>query len=210
VKDERFQSLREILENERQRLIRRIDNMNETGLNMSLTQSTRELSGYDNHPADQGSETFEREKDLALRRNAQFILGKIEDALKNMDEGSYGFCERCGGEIYYQRLLALPYTTLCLSCKEEEEKFLDPYRRPIEEEVLYPPFARSDLDDTSELLYDGEDAWQDVARYGTSSSPQDEPPSTHPSNAYTDSFEDRGLVEDVEGVLDDGEDADMD
>ncbi len=174
-----------------------------------MSKVTHELSSYDNHPAEQGSEIFERQKDMALRENARTILHKIEDALSSIDEGTYGTCGRCGVAIDNERLEAIPYTTLCIDCKEEEEKDLDLSRRPIEEDVLSPPFGRSDLDETSEILYDGEDAWQDVARYGTSSTPQDVPPSKDPRKAYIESDEDRGIVEDVEGVLSDKTDEDM-
>lgn len=209
MQEERLRAVRGALEEERKRVLQHIEEIERGNLDVPLTRAIHDLSSYDNHPADQGSETFEREKDIALRENARIILHKIEDALSRIDEGKYGICERCGKIIDEARLEAIPYTTLCLHCKEEEEKDLDSSRRPVEEDLLDPPFGRSDLDETSELMYDGEDTWQDVARYGTSESPQDVPPAKDPRKAYIESDEDRGIVEDVEGVLDDGEDADL-
>lgn len=55
-----------------------------------------ELSNYDNHPADTGSELFEKEKGLALKENEISIMKKINDALKNIEDGSYGVCKSCG------------------------------------------------------------------------------------------------------------------
>ena len=49
-------------------------------------------------------------------------LEQIEDALAKIEEGTYGICEECGGEISEGRLKARPVTTLCIQCKEEQEK----------------------------------------------------------------------------------------
>ena len=141
----------------------------------ALKESVGELSGYDNHPADLGSETFERAKDLGLKGNAKIILMKVNHALDSIDKGNYGVCEECGTIINEERLKALPYTTFCIDCKLADEKPGDHSKRPLEEETLKYPFGRSFIDDTDNVEYDGEDAWQDVARYGTSNSPQDIP-----------------------------------
>ncbi|MGD9153894.1 MAG: TraR/DksA C4-type zinc finger protein [Bacillota bacterium] len=142
-------------------------------LENSMTGVLQELSAYDNHPADVGSELFEREKDLALWNNSREILQRINEALDHMDKGIYGICEDCGREISPERLEALPHTTLCLECQHREEDHHQTRERPIEEEVLGPPFGRTFLDDADLTGFDGEDAWQAVARYGTSESPSD-------------------------------------
>lgn len=79
-------------------------------------------SGYDDDYADTGSATFERERAQSLALNARRILVQIEDALKRMDEGTYGSCERCGNTIEPERLEALPYATLCLVDKQLDER----------------------------------------------------------------------------------------
>lgn len=80
-----------------------------------------ELADYDNHPADQATETFEREKELALDDNVDGLLARIEDALRKIDEGTYGICDRCGRDISVQRLEVLPYATLCVDCQDKTE-----------------------------------------------------------------------------------------
>lgn len=77
-----------------------------------------ELSDYDNHPADAGTDTFEKEKDLAVRDNYHEILGRMEDALAKMDRGTYGECDRCGRGIAKGRLEAIPYAIYCVECQE--------------------------------------------------------------------------------------------
>lgn len=60
--------------------------------------------------------------ELRIRDREKFLLRKIEDALKLMDEGTYGVCESCGEEITAGRLKARPVTTMCIRCKEEQER----------------------------------------------------------------------------------------
>ena len=59
---------------------------------------------------------------LRLRDREKFLLGKIDGALERLENGSFGICDRCGQEISSSRLEARPMTTLCLDCKEEEER----------------------------------------------------------------------------------------
>ena len=58
-----------------------------------------ELAHYDQHPADQGSDTFEREKDLSILEGLESDLAEIEAALQRLDDGSYGVDEVTGEPI---------------------------------------------------------------------------------------------------------------
>lgn len=140
--------------------------MLEEGLNVSLGESVAELSRYDNHPADLGSETFERGKDVGLKDNSRLLLGKVEDALQRLEAGTYGRCKNCGRQIPPERLEAIPYATLCYACKEaQEERHRHPTPRPLEEETLKFPFGRTFRDESETIGFDGEDSWQAVARF---------------------------------------------
>jgi RNA polymerase-binding transcription factor DksA len=77
-----------------------------------------ELADYDNHPADAGSETFEKEKDVAILDNYRDVLGKMDEALGKIDRGTYGNCDRCGREIMKGRLDAIPYAIYCVECQD--------------------------------------------------------------------------------------------
>ena len=57
-----------------------------------------------------------------LRDREKWLLGKIDKALKKIDDGDFGICEDCGEDISIKRLEARPVTTLCIRCKEEQEK----------------------------------------------------------------------------------------
>lgn len=188
--------LRQRLLAERQELKALAASLSEKGLGQSMSDAYAEFSMYDNHPADAGSEMFEREKDLGLRSHLKRQLQAIDHALERMDRGTYGVCEDCGRPIHPERLAAFPATTLCRSCKERQEDF-DRSPRPVEEQVLNPPFGRSFRDDDTYAAYDGEDAWQDVGVYGTSETPQDVPGARKYDDLYR-SRETPGAVEALE------------
>ncbi|WP_342774233.1 TraR/DksA C4-type zinc finger protein [Lysinibacillus antri] len=137
----------------------------------SLRDSVDELSTVDNHPADLGTELYEREKDMALKVHDEDELAKVNAALEKMDNGTYGVCEVCHEDIPYERLEALPFTAFCI---EHTDAKSIPKDRPVEEQVILPPVdnsfsGRDDKDD----IHDYEDTFQLVAKYGTSETPSD-------------------------------------
>jgi RNA polymerase-binding protein DksA len=78
--------------------------------------------GAGNDQADVGSKTFERDHEMSLARNARDMLEQTEKALGRIEDGTYGVCERSGEPIGKMRLMAFPRATLCLSCKQREER----------------------------------------------------------------------------------------
>jgi DnaK suppressor protein len=72
--------------------------------------------------ADAGTKAFEREQELAFTQNARDLLDQGERALARIDAGTYGVCESCGKPIGKARLLAFPRATLCVACKQREER----------------------------------------------------------------------------------------
>ena len=78
-----------------------------------------ESSGDD---ADAGAKTFEREHEISLANNSRGLLTQVERALSRIEDGSYGHCESCGKAIPKPRLQAFPRATLCVSCKQREER----------------------------------------------------------------------------------------
>jgi DnaK suppressor protein len=84
-----------------------------------LTGSLRD-AGDDE--ADAGTKASEREHELALTRNAQDLLDQGERALDRIDAGTYGVCESCGQPIGKARLMAFPQATLCVACKQRQER----------------------------------------------------------------------------------------
>jgi RNA polymerase-binding transcription factor DksA len=88
----------------------------------SESDSVGEISSYDQHQADMGTETFEREKDLSILEQVESELADVEHALRRLDEGTYGTCEVCGKVIPDERLEAMPATRLCLEHQAAAER----------------------------------------------------------------------------------------
>lgn len=207
MEEKRLEEYRQQLLNQKKELSGRIDGLNQ-GLLDPMRESIGELSLYDNHPADIGDELFERSKDLSLRDQANLQMTRVDRALEKIAAGSYGICDRCGGSISDQRLEAMPEANLCIDCKEREE-VPDATPRPIEEQVIHPPFGehwgggwdRKFGDGDNDPKFDGEDSWQEVARYGSSDTPQDlaDSGAQYP-DVYDDWDEERGAVADVDAI----------
>ncbi len=85
-----------------------------------LLRDSGDGSGDDQ--ADAGSKTFEREHEMSVANNSRDLLEQVEHALKRISDGSYGTCENCGLPIGKMRLEAFPRATLCVDCKQREER----------------------------------------------------------------------------------------
>jgi DnaK suppressor protein len=72
--------------------------------------------------ADTGTKTFEREQEITLANNLLERITQVERAIERLGQGNYGWCERCGNQIPVERLAAFPSATLCVSCKQLEER----------------------------------------------------------------------------------------
>jgi RNA polymerase-binding transcription factor len=105
--------LRARLEEERDELAAQLTGIEEDSFATTQSELAGDV-GLDDEAADAGTATFEREKDLSIEQNVRDLLQKIERALKRMDEGTYGLCERCGKPIEKARIKALPYVDLCI------------------------------------------------------------------------------------------------
>ena len=115
--------VRQRLADERERLAGVRSTFDDEGLtDQSETESVGELSSYDQHQADMGTETFEREKDLSILEQVEAELADVEHAMRRLDDGTYGTCEVCGKVIPDERLEALPATRLCLEHQAEAER----------------------------------------------------------------------------------------
>ena len=85
-----------------------------------MIENSGEGAGHDQ--ADVGSASFERDQEMVIVNNARDMLVQSQHALERIADGSYGQCEICGNPIGKNRLMAFPRATLCLSCKQREER----------------------------------------------------------------------------------------
>lgn len=184
------------LEQIRAELTRMADGLREE-LQGSTTYGLGELSSYDNHPAEAAATTFRRELDVTLVRALEHRRDEVERALQKLREGSYGTCDRCRGLIDPERLRVRPESTLCRRCAEVEEAWQPDH--PDEEEV---PLPFGGVRGRDPVQVTGEDAWQEVAQWGTSDSPQDTPPAVDYHETFVGFAEPVGTVEGVEALVD--------
>jgi DnaK suppressor protein len=114
--------VRRRLTKERARLERILASLLEEQNDGSEGTPPGELSMIDQHPADIGSETFERDKDLSILYNVQAELGEVDRALRRIQDGTYGRCEACGRPIGAARLEARPAARFCLDDQATVER----------------------------------------------------------------------------------------
>jgi DnaK suppressor protein len=92
-----------------------------------LAEAERTINGMTNvresfpDPTDRASLEANRNAMLRIRDRERKLITKIDDALRRIEEESYGLCESCGGPISIDRLKARPVTTLCFDCKSDQE-----------------------------------------------------------------------------------------
>jgi YteA family regulatory protein len=140
---------------------------NET-INMNFEMSS-ELSFYDNHPSDLASEMNDMERGMAFKEHEITVVKRIDDALRSIEDESYGICQNCKKEIPEERLEFMPYAQFCVTCQKELNtiKSEDKLNRSIEETVLDKPFGYgyNDFDEDGETGFDAEDSYQAVQRF---------------------------------------------
>ena len=78
--------------------------------------------GAGDDQADTGAKAFERDQEMTLLANARDMLFQTRHALDRIEAGTYGTCENCGGPIGKARLQAFPRATLCVACKQRQER----------------------------------------------------------------------------------------
>ncbi|SES43041.1 TraR/DksA C4-type zinc finger protein [Salipaludibacillus aurantiacus] len=127
---------------------------------------TEELSNTGNHPGDQGTELFERQKNLTLDQHASAKLDEVKEALEAIEEGNYGTCDECGREIPFERLEIMPETKYCVDHAEDKNRTQD---RPAEEDVT-SPLNDKNTSDKEEMR---QEAWETARDHGTSNTPAD-------------------------------------
>ena len=115
---EEVEEIREVLLSDIKRMERAIE-IAEAGL-ADLFQEGSDGAGRD--PADVGSSNFERDQELSLHNNQRNMLDQTEQAVKALEAGTYGYCENCGKPIGKMRLQAFPRATMCVSCKQRQER----------------------------------------------------------------------------------------
>lgn len=115
---ERFEKL---LLKKREDLLTELGLLKDTNLGTTTKEATGDHSSYSFHMADQGTDAMEREKAFMLASKSGRLLYHINEALRRIQNNTYGKCVTCNKNISVQRLLAVPHARFCIECKEREE-----------------------------------------------------------------------------------------
>jgi DnaK suppressor protein len=113
--------LRERLQSEKLELEEQLTTLEENTFAASQSDISGEVA-FDDETADAGTATFERERDLSIENNVRDLLAKIDRAMRRMDAGTYGLCDRCGKPIEKARIKALPYVDLCIKDAQAQSR----------------------------------------------------------------------------------------
>ncbi len=115
---ERF---RKIITEKRKEIIEELESLKSTMMDDTTGEYVAESSNYSLH-MEQGTDAMEREKVFLFASREGKFLNYLDDALKRIENGTYGFCTECGKLIDRQRLEAVPHTQQCVSCKLKKTK----------------------------------------------------------------------------------------
>ena len=123
-----LEQFRKLLLELRDKVLDGIQFLSGDNLNRSQRDVSGDLSGYSLHMADQGTDNYDREFALNLVSSEQDILYEIDEALRRIDDGTYGICEMSGEPIERARLKALPHARYSVTAQSEMERGQKRYR----------------------------------------------------------------------------------
>lgn len=106
----------------KEEVVEGINHVSEDTLRKSQKDAAGDISAYTLHMADVATDTYDREFSLGLGSSERETLYEVNEALKRIEDGSYGICEDCQKLITKTRLKAVPHTKLCLKCQQKREK----------------------------------------------------------------------------------------
>lgn len=113
---------KKILVKKKEEILEDIKHISDDTLKKSQKDASGDISGYTYHMADVATDSYDREFSLSLASSDREMIYAYDDALKKIDDGTYGICEECDGAIAKTRLKAVPYAALCIKCQAKKEK----------------------------------------------------------------------------------------
>ncbi len=121
MKKEKLVFFGKLLDRQRGEISSEIRHLGDGALNKTLRESSGDLSSHTLHMADLATDNYDRDFSLSLVSTEQKVLNKIDEALKRIEDKTYGYCIKCGKKLPEKRLKAMPYAELCIKHQEEEE-----------------------------------------------------------------------------------------
>ena len=113
---------KKLIVKKKEEVLDEIKHISDDTLKKSQKEASGDISGYTYHMADVATDTYDREFSLGLASNERKLIYEFDDALKKIEEGTFGVCEDCKSFIAKNRLKAVPQARLCVKCQEKKEK----------------------------------------------------------------------------------------
>jgi DnaK suppressor protein len=110
-----------LLIKQRDKIVGDMEHITNNTLKTSQRDASGDLSGYTLHMADVATDHYDREFSLGIVSSEQRVVYEIDEALKRLEDNSYGLCLTCEKPISKKRLSAVPYAKYCVACQEKEE-----------------------------------------------------------------------------------------
>jgi len=117
-----LKEFKKIVLKKKEEILGDLQHISDDTLRKSQKEASGDISGYTYHMADVASDNYDREFSLGLASGERKSLYELDDALKRIEEGTFGVCDDCKGPITKIRLKAVPSARLCIKCQQKREK----------------------------------------------------------------------------------------
>jgi len=121
LKKTELKAYRKLLLERRKELMKEMVGLMKEQVSSTPKDTSGDLSSHAYHMADQGTDAMEREMAFMFASKSGRLVYHIDEALRRIEEGTYGLCFQCEKPITTMRLKAVPHARLCIKCKEKEE-----------------------------------------------------------------------------------------
>lgn len=117
-----LKDFKKIVLKKKEELLNDLKHISDDTLRKSQKEASGDISGYTYHMADVATDNYDREFSLGLASSERKSLYELDDALKRIEEGTFGICDDCQASITRVRLKAVPSARLCIKCQQKKEK----------------------------------------------------------------------------------------
>ena len=117
-----LKNFKKIVLKKKEEIFADLKHISDDTLRKSQKEASGDISGYTYHMADVATDNYDREFSLGLASGERKSLYELDDALKRIEEGTFGICDDCKSSIAKIRLKAVPSARLCIKCQQKREK----------------------------------------------------------------------------------------
>lgn len=117
-----LKEFKKIVLKKKEEILDELKHISDDTLRKSQKEASGDISGYTYHMADVATDNYDREFSLGLASDERKFIYELDDALKRIEDGSFGICDECKSSITKIRLKAVPSARLCIKCQQKREK----------------------------------------------------------------------------------------